>query len=50
MKKIWTKYNGALLLYSVIIFGVFAINYRFKNLNTIEINEERSYKLVAMGD
>lgn len=47
MKKIIAKYNGAILLYSVIIFGVFAINARFKYLNEIEMKGENS-NVVAM--
>lgn len=48
MKKIITKYNGAILLYSVIIFGVFAINARFKYLNEVEMKGENS-NIVAMA-
>lgn len=50
MKKIWKKYCGAIMLYSVIIFGVFALNARFKYLNELEITEERDYYVVAVGD
>lgn len=46
MKKIWTKYCGAILLYSVIIGGVFILNARFKYLNELE----RNYNIVAVGD
>lgn len=50
MKKIWTKYSGVILLYSVILFGVFALSARFKYLEELEIVEERNYSVVAMGD
>lgn len=49
MKKIINKYSGAILLYSVIIVGVFALNARFKYLNEIEMKGETS-QLVAMGN
>ena len=49
MKKIINKYSGAILLYSVIIVGVFALNARFKYLNEIEMKGENS-QLVAMGN
>ncbi len=42
MKKIVNKYNGAILLYSVIILGVFILNARFKYLNQIEMKGENS--------
>ena len=48
MKKIIAKYNGAILLYSVIILGVFAINARFKYLNEIEMKGEAS-NVIAMA-
>lgn len=48
MKKIITKYNGAILLYLVIIFGVFAINARYKYLNEVEMKGENS-NIVAMA-
>ncbi len=48
MKKIWTKYCGVILLYSVIICGVFVLNARFKYLNELEI--ERVDYIVAIGD
>lgn len=48
MKKIWTKYSGVILLYSVVVCGVFLLNARFKSLIDTKI-EERSY-LVAIGD
>lgn len=50
MKKIWTKYCGAIMLYSVIVLGVFILNARFKYLNDLEIIEERDYYVVAVGD
>ena len=46
MKKIITKYSGAILLYSVIVFGVFVLNARFKYLNEIEKNNN---SIVAIG-
>ena len=49
MKKIMTNYSGAILLYSVIILGVFVLNARFKYLIAIEIERENS-SIVAMGD
>lgn len=49
MKKIINKYSGAILLYCVIIVGVFALNARFKYLNEIEMKGENS-QLVAMGN
>lgn len=33
MKKIWTKYYGVILFYSVIIFGIIILNARFTYLN-----------------
>lgn len=50
MKKFMTKYCGAIMLYSVIILGVFVLNARFKYLNELEITEERDYYVVALGD
>ncbi len=50
MKKLWTKYCGAIMLYSVIILGVVVLNARFKYLNELENVEERNYYVVAMGD
>lgn len=49
MKKIITKYNGAILLYSVIIFGVFALNARFKYLNEVE-NQNNNIIAIGMED
>lgn len=49
MKKIINKYCGAILLYSVIIVGVFALNARFKYLNEIEMKGESSL-IMAMGN
>ena len=49
MKKIINKYCGAILLYSVIIVGVFALNARFKYLNEMEMTGENSF-VVAMGN
>lgn len=49
MKKIINKYCGAILLYSVIIVGVFALNARFKYLNEMEMKGENSF-VVAMGN
>ncbi len=49
MKKIIEKYSGVILLYSVIIFGVFALNARFKYLNELEKKGENS-TIVAIGD
>lgn len=42
MKKIINKYCGAILLYSVIVIGVFALNARFKYLNEIEMKGDNS--------
>ncbi len=50
MKKFMTKYCGAIMLYSVIILGVFVLNARFKYLNELEITEERDYYVVAVGE
>ncbi len=47
MKKIITKYSGVVLLYSVIIVGVFVLNERFKYLNTL--NEKTTTNIVAIG-
>lgn len=49
MKQLITKYSGAILLYSVIIFGVFALNARFKYLNENNIEGEKSYT-IALGE
>lgn len=49
MKKIINKYCGAILLYSVIIIGVFALNARFKYLNEIEMKGDNSL-VMAMGN
>ena len=49
MKKIITKYSGAILLYSVVIVGVFAINVRFKYLNEIE-EKGFTYQEVKRGN
>ncbi len=49
MKKILKKYSGAILLYSVIIIGVFALNARFKYLNEIDMKGENS-QLVAISE
>ena len=49
MKKILEKYSGVILLYSVIIVGVFALNQRFKYLNTMEMKGNSS-EVVAMGN
>lgn len=46
MKKIMTKYSGAILLYSVIVIGVFALNARCKYLNQLEQMEK--YNGIAM--
>lgn len=50
MKKLWTKYCGAIMLYSVIILGIFILNARFKYLEDLEMIEERGYNIVAIGD
>lgn len=50
MKKMMTKYSGAIMLYSVIILGVFILNARFKYLEEVEKTEERNYYVVALGD
>lgn len=47
MKKMIVKYSGALLLYSVVIFGVIAINARCKYLNNNIMKGEGS-NLVAI--
>ena len=49
MKKFLSKYNGAILLYSVIIIGVFALNERFKYLNEIELQKDNQLMMVE-GD
>lgn len=49
MKKIISKYCGAILLYSVVILGVFVLNARFKYLNEIEMKGESSL-IAAMGN
>lgn len=49
MKKIWKKYCGVIMLYSVVFFGILAINARCKYLNELEIQKE-NYNIVAMGD
>lgn len=49
MKKIWTKYNGVIFLYSVIIFGILAMNTRFKYLQELEMIEERN-AYIAVGE
>ncbi len=49
MKKIVMKYCGAILLYSVIIIGIFALNARFKYLNEIEKKGVSSQNM-AIGD
>lgn len=49
MKKILEKYSGAILLYSVIVLGVFILNARFKYLNQVDMKGESS-QLVAMGN
>lgn len=48
MKKIITKYSGAILLYSVLIIGVFAMNARCKYLNEVEKTENKS--VIAMKE
>lgn len=40
MKKILTKYYGAILLYSVIIVGIFVLNARFAYLNKEYVEKE----------
>ena len=49
MKKLINKYCGAILLYSVIIVGVVALNARFKYLNEIEMKGENSL-VMAIGN
>ncbi len=48
MKKLWTKYCGVILLYSVVFLGIIAINTSTKYLN--EQNLERSDSTIAVGD
>lgn len=47
MKKIISKYSGAIFLYSVIIVGIFALDARFKYLNEINMEGGNS-QLVAI--
>jgi hypothetical protein len=49
MKKIIKKYNGVILLYLVIIVGVFVMNARYKYLNEIEV-ERDSAVATLMGN
>ena len=42
MKKIMEKYSGVILLYTVIIVGVFVLNARFKYLNEMDEKGESS--------
>ena len=49
MKKLITKYSGAILLYSVIIIGISALNARFKYLNEMNLKGENS-QIMAMGE
>lgn len=49
MKKMLNKYSGAILLYSVIIVGVFVLNARFKYLNEIEMKGDNSL-VMAIGN
>lgn len=49
MKETITKYSGAILLYLVVIVGVFALNERFKYLNQIE-EKGLAYLEVAKGN
>ena len=45
MKKIIEEYLGVIFLYSVVIFGIFILNARFKYLNETEIKNQN----VAVG-
>ncbi len=47
MKKIIEKYSTAIILYCVIIIGIFSLNERFKNLN--EMKGENS-SIVAINN
>jgi hypothetical protein len=49
MKKILIKYSGAILFYSVIIIGVFALNARFKYLNEKYVEGDKA-SIVALGN
>lgn len=49
MKKIMEKYSGVILLYTVVIVGIFALNARFKYLNEISKEGENS-TIFAMGN
>jgi hypothetical protein len=49
MKKILIKYSGAILLYSVVIIGVFALNARFKYLNEKYVEGDK-VSIVALGN
>lgn len=50
MKKMLEKYSGVILLYSVIVLGVFALNARCKYLNELENKMEGNSRIVAMGN
>lgn len=47
MKKIISKYSGAIFLYSVIIIGIFALDARFKYLNEINMEGGNSQFMVG---
>ena len=48
MKKIWTKYCGVILLYSVVFLGIIAINTKTKYVNEQEV--ERNGSTIAVGE
>lgn len=50
MKKILVKYSGAILLYTVVVIGVIALNARFKYLNENEPVREGISEAIALGD
>lgn len=50
MKKILVKYSGAILLYTVVVIGVIALNARFKYLNENESVREGISEAIALGD
>ncbi len=48
MKKSLVNIGGAILFYSVIVFGILLLNIRFKYLNDLEI-EKNPNNYVAMN-
>lgn len=50
MKKLWTNYCGAILVCSVVFFGILALNARYNYLNQNEMELERNNTIVALGD